>query len=111
MWRCVQPNRHASISLMSVGIETIEKLAALSRISLTAEEKEKMRGEFDSILEYVAAISRISSDIPEDARSIIASINITREDNEPHESGLYTESLLAAATRRQEAYIWVQKIL
>lgn len=96
---------------MPITIEDIEKLAALSRISLTEEEKEKMRGEFDSILEYVAALNKISGNTVKGARSLVAQTNVMREDAAPHESGLYTEALLSAAPRREGNYIRVKKIL
>ncbi len=94
-----------------VTIEDIEKLAALSRISLTGDEKERMRGEFDSILGYVTAINAVSGNTVKGARSIIAATNIMREDTAPHESGLYIETLLASAPRREGGYIKVKKIL
>jgi aspartyl-tRNA(Asn)/glutamyl-tRNA(Gln) amidotransferase subunit C len=96
---------------MSVTIADIEKLATLSRISLTPEEKEKMRGEFDSILEYVAAINKIAEHTEKDARSIVATVNVLREDTEPHESGIYTGTLLSAAPKREGNYVKVKKIL
>jgi len=96
---------------MSVRVEEIKKLAELSRIALTEAEQEKMRGEFEVILGYVVAINRISGDIPEGARSLVAPVNVMREDKDPHESGLYTEALLNAAPRRKGDYVKVKKIL
>lgn len=96
---------------MPITIEELEKLAALARISLTPEETEKMRGEFDAILGYVAAINEVSGRAENDARSVVAPVNVMREDAAPHESGIYTESLLAAAPRREGKYIRVKKIL
>ena len=90
--------------------EEIENLAALSRISLTTEEAEKMRGEFDAILEYVAAIQKIPS-LTKAGRSSIAPVNVMREDANPHESGAYTDALLSAAPTREGQYIRVKKIL
>lgn len=100
---------------MLVSIEGIEKLAALSRIALTHEQKEKMRSEFDSILEYVATIQKVSATSGGSARSIIAAINVMREDappaGGPHESGVFTEMLLSAAPQREGDYLRVKKIL
>ena len=94
-----------------ITIEEIEKLAALSRISLSQEEKETMCGEFDSILPYVATITKISGTTAKGAHSIAATVNIMREDISPHESGIYTEVLIGAAPRREGNYIKVKKIL
>lgn len=91
--------------------EEIENLAALSRIELTPEEKERMRGEFDAILGYVASISKVSAAFEKSTRSIVATVNVMREDTSPHESGIYTSALLEAAPGREENYIKVKKIL
>ena len=96
---------------MAISKGEIEKLAELSRISLTPEEKEKMRGEFDSILEYIAAIQKISASAMERIPSIVARINVMREDVNPHESGIHTETLLASAPKREGNYVKVKKIL
>jgi len=90
--------------------EEIENLAALSRISLTTEEAEKMRGEFDAILKYVAAIQKIPS-LTKAGRAPITTVNVMREDANPHESGVYTDALLSAAPTREGQYIRVKKIL
>ena len=94
-----------------VTTEEIEKLAALSRISLAPEEKEKMRGEFDSILEYVSALKKISAEGSANIGSVVVAVNVMRSYVNPHESGMHTEELLKAAPRRQGSYVKVKKIL
>jgi len=96
---------------MAVTKSDIEKLAELSRLSLREEEKERMRNEFDAILGYVAAIQEVSAASSTRTRSVIATVNVMREDTHPHESGEYSESLLSAAPRREGNYIRVKKIL
>ena len=94
-----------------MSIEGIEKLAALSRIALSREEKEQMRSEFDDILGYIALIQKVSAGRAERARSIVATMNRMREDTNPHASGIYTKALLSAAPKREGNYIKVKKIL
>lgn len=94
-----------------ITIEEIENLAALSRIALTDEEKERMQSEFDAILGYVASISKVSATFEKSTRSIVATVNVMREDVSPHESGIYTSALIGAAPRREGNYIRVKKIL
>ena len=96
---------------MAVTLETIERLAVLSRITLTDEEKETMRGEFEAILGYIAAIDKIAANTAAGARSIVSTTNIMREDTHPHESGTHTSKLLAAAPRTEGDYLLVKKIL
>ncbi len=91
--------------------EEIEKLAMLARLALSKEETERMRKEFDSILGYVASIQKVAANVGEHSRSIVATVNVMREDRNPHESGIYTEALVGAAPRREGDYIKVKKIL
>lgn len=111
MWCCVHRRGRGSIFGMAISKGEIEKLAELSRLALSEEEKERMRGEFDSILEYIAAIQEISASAMERIPSIVARINVMREDVNPHESGIHTEMLLASAPKREGDYIRVKKIL
>jgi len=94
-----------------ITLKEIENLAALARISLTEDEKERMRGEFDAILGYVASIRNVSAASAKNIRSIVATVNVMREDGTPHESGIYTDVLIGAAPRREGNYVKVKKIL
>ena len=95
--------------------EEIEKLATLSRLALSPKEKERMRSEFDPILAYIGAIQTISATSVERTHSLIATHNVMREDappaGGPHESGIFTETLVSAAPRREGNYLKVKKIL
>lgn len=91
-----------------VNSEDIKKLAFLSRIELSAEEENAFAREIDAILGYVSQISSVtgSGETP-----LPPLHNIFRADGEPHESGLYSEPLLAQAPDRQGDYFKVKKIL
>lgn len=92
-----------------IGKEDIEKLALLVRISVSDEEKETFTKEIESILEYVSEIQSFSGDTVEKVAG--ENYNVFREDGEPHESGVYTEILLAQAPQREGEYVKVKKIL
>lgn len=96
---------------MSVTKAEIEKLANLSRLALSEEEKQRMCSEFAAILGYIAAIQKISSESAKRERSIVAAVNVMREDKDPHKSGIYTEALVGGAPHREGNYIKVKKIL
>lgn len=96
---------------MAISIDEVKKLAELSRIELSEEELEKMRGEIDSILEYVEAIREVP--LPEGVSPSphLALENVMREDGEAHEPGAYTEKLLSQAPQRDGKFLKVKKIL
>ena len=93
-----------------ISLKEIEKLAELSRLSLTAEEKKTLRKDMDSILGYVDQLQKVSGgrDIKKRAGRVH---NVMREDANPHESGIFTEVLISSAPRREGNYIKVKKIL
>jgi len=90
-------------------IKDIDKLAELSRIEMSQKEKEKIFGEMDSILGFVDQIQKADVDITEREAGEVR--NIMREDENPHESGKYTEDILKEAPKVRDGYIEVKKIL
>lgn len=91
-------------------IKDIEKLAQLSRLSLSKEEKEKFLTEIGSILEYVGEIKKVASSVGEAGKKPVLR-NVMREDSEPNKSGENTETLLSSAPKREKNYVKVKKIL
>lgn len=90
--------------------EEVEKLAELSRIALTEEEKVKLQGELEGILGYIDQIKNATTD-----GAMMGDLsehrNVFREDGEPHEPGKYTEKLMAEVPRQNNGYVKVKKIL
>ncbi|MBI2618019.1 Asp-tRNA(Asn)/Glu-tRNA(Gln) amidotransferase subunit GatC [Candidatus Kaiserbacteria bacterium] len=88
----------------------IEKLAALSHISLSSEERKRLQKDIESILSYVERIQSVSAGSA--ARLTKAPVRtVMREDGEPHSAGLYTTPLLEAAPRTKNNFIEVKKII
>ena len=90
----------------------IERLAELSRIELSAAEKESFVATFDSILGYIDQIKQAAK-ITEGTPTIAADAlrNVMRDDTNPHPSGAFTEKILQEAPARQGNYLKVKKIL
>ena len=95
-----------------IEIKDIEKLAELSRINISNEEKEVFAGEIESILNYVDQIKLATG---EAGRAISLEEgglkNVFREDRDSHDSGQFTEDLLESAPEKENGYIKVKKIL
>jgi len=96
---------------MAISADDVRKLAVLGRLSLTDEEVAKLQGEVESILSYIDAVQKVP--LPEEYGSSahLDIENVMREDANPHEAGLYSESLLAQAPRREGNYVKVKKVL
>ncbi len=90
--------------------DDIMRLANLARIELTDSEAEAFTGEISGILGYVSAVKEITGDAPEE-KVIGAVYNVMRSDTESHESGVFSDDLLALAPSRTGQYVKVKKIL
>ena len=90
-------------------IETIRKLAALSRIGLKDGEDAKLATEIESILKYVSEIKEASgNEVVPQAGELR---NVMREDGPATPTGTYTDILLEAVPQREGNYVKVKKIL
>ncbi len=92
-----------------ITIEEVQKLATLSQLKLSSEEIENLRGDFESILGYVAELSTLTQTAPALLKADVR--NVMREDSEAHEKGVYTDILLDEVPEREGNYIQVKKIL
>ena len=88
--------------------QDVEKLAQLSRLALTEEEKAKFQGEIEAILGYVGKVKDMADAAPMPS---FAQINNLREDAVLHKTGEYTEKLLSEAPEREGDFVKVKKIL
>ncbi len=90
--------------------DDIKKLAKLARINLTEEQDEKLPGEVDSILGYVAQLKEVTSTMKE-AKVAGDLRNVTREDTSPTSTGINTKDIIADMPDSQDDYLKVEKIL
>lgn len=94
---------------MEIEIKDIEHLAALSRIVVSDEEKELLMHDLGEILAYVSQVKEVAAELGE---STVGELhNVMRDDTNPHEAGLFTEDLIAAAPAREGNRVLVKKIL
>ncbi len=92
--------------------EEVLKLAKLARIEIADSEAESLTHEFESIIKYVSEVKEVhttNSSQPTTESHPIR--NVLRDDENAHESGIYTEALLEGAPKRDGNYISVKKIL
>lgn len=86
----------------------VRTLAALARIEVPDVELEKLEREIPSILAFVETIQK--ADVSK-TTSTPELRNVVREDGEPHQTGIYTEALLAQAPVRQGNRLAVKQVI
>ena len=89
--------------------ETVNKLADLARIEVVENEKGVLIADLQAILGYVSELS--SAPISIGDVDLGDNINIFREDDDVHETGLYTDKILALADREENGYILVKQVI
>lgn len=86
----------------------VRALAELARLEVSEEELQKLEKEIPEILSFVETIKKADT-------SLVAAMdklrNVMREDENPHESGIYTEQLLRAAPVREGDRIAVKQVI
>ena len=90
-------------------LQTVEKLAQLARIEISAKEKEELLKDLQGILGYIDQVQSVSVDMGEREAGEVR--NVMREDVDPHEAGMYTEKILASAPASENGYVKVKQIL
>jgi aspartyl-tRNA(Asn)/glutamyl-tRNA(Gln) amidotransferase subunit C len=93
-----------------ITVKELEKLAELSRIKLTDDDKKSLIKEFDSILGYVDQLKKV--EVSMDAEGRVGAVkNVTRPDKVISTSTEDRERLLKEAPQRIGDFIAVKKIL
>jgi len=88
----------------------IDALAMLARLEIPQNEKAALAAEIPAILSFVEAIQKVSAET--NVEPVAGEHrNIMREDTNPHEPGMYTEELLAAAPEREGSYVKVKQVI
>lgn len=89
--------------------EDVQKLATLSRLTLSDEEMTRFQGEMSSILAYVDKLKEVTGS--ESGPVMSVNRNVLREDANPNEGGAYTRALVDGAPQHLGDLVKVKKIL
>ncbi len=91
----------------------IEKLATMSRISLSPTEQAKMKKDIGEILAYVEQVQKVPMEgVALSARhSPLHGVNVMRDDAVTVAADQYTEALIVAAPAKKGRFIHVKKII
>jgi len=94
---------------MVIDLKTVESLADFAKIELDAGEKEKIREDLEAVLGYISQLNDVSVDA--DLIYKDDNFNVFREDENPHESGIYTAKILADAPKTKDGFVVVKQVL
>lgn len=94
---------------MKITLQEVEHVARLARVELTAEEKERMRAQLDSILSYIDKLNELDTSDVEPTSHVLPMTNVFREDEVA--PSLAQEAVLANAPDRQDLFFRVPRIL
>lgn len=94
-----------------IELKDIEKLAELSRVSISQAEKEMFLNDIGSILEYVDQIKKVAGEMKSASNGVDTPMNVFREDENCHKTGEFTEVLIESAPKKENGRVKVKKIL
>lgn len=86
----------------------VKKLATLSRIAVSDEELAQLEREIPEILTFVEQIQEAAVSLQ---KEVGPHYNVMREDDHVHESGEYSEELVASMPESKNGYLKVRKII
>ncbi len=94
---------------MSVDLATVKRVARLARIAVSEEDAERMTGELNGILGFVAQLDEVNVDGVEPLTSIIPMALRRREDVVT--DGAKAEDIIANAPASEENFFAVPKVV
>jgi aspartyl-tRNA(Asn)/glutamyl-tRNA(Gln) amidotransferase subunit C len=94
---------------MKLDLETVDHIAMLARLGLTAEEKGRLRDQLSSVLDHISVLDEVDTDMIPPTAQVIELQNILRDDvpGEP----LLVEDVLRNAPRSEGNFIKVNAVL
>ena len=94
---------------MKVNNKLVEHLAHLSRLDFDDDSKEKMKFDFEKMLDFVAKLEEVDTDNVEPLSYMSSELNVLREDKVKQE--LTQEQALKNAPVNDTDYIRIPKVI
>ncbi len=94
---------------MDVSVKEIEKIASLSRIKLTTEEKRTFRRQLTDILDYMEKLDELNTDDVQPMAYATSLKNVFREDNV--ESSYTRQEILKLSPSNSNGFFKVPKVI
>lgn len=94
---------------MNIDSETVEKIAHLARLELSATEKQEMIGDMNKILDFMAKLNEIDTAGIEPLVYLSDEVNVFRED--VVKQNITVEEGLKNAPKHDDKYFLVPKVI
>ena len=94
---------------MQLSLEEVDHVAALARLGLSDDERERLRDQLSTILGHISALNRLDTEAIPPTAQVIALTNVMRDDDV--RPSLPREAILANAPRQQDGFFEVHAIL
>ncbi len=94
---------------MDISIKDIEKVASLSRINLTIEEKNTFRRQLTDILDYMEKLNELNTDDVQPMAYATSQKNVFREDKV--ESSFARQEILELSPSNSNGFFKVPKVI
>lgn len=94
---------------MHLSLDEVDHVAALARLGLTDEERDRLRAQLSTILGHISALNQLDTEAIPPTAQVVALTNVMREDEV--RPSLPRAALLANAPRQREGFFEVHAIL
>mgnify|MGYP001346357703 FL=1 len=94
---------------MSVDHKTIQKIAHLARIRVSAEEREELASELSNIFDWIEELDKVDTNDVDPMTSVVQASATLRKDN-PNDGG-YPKKITANAPEAVEHFFTVPKVV
>ena len=94
---------------MSLTLSDVEHVAALARLGLRDDEKERLRQQLSSILEHIAVLNQVDTSAIPPTAQVVDLVNVLRDDIV--EPSLPQSEVLRNAPRSRDGFIEVRAVM
>ena len=94
---------------MSIDKDTVKRVARLARLSVTEEEAESLKGELNSILDWVEMLNEVDVDNVAPLTSVVT--QEMKKRNDVINDGHYADRVVSNAPQSEDNYFMVPKVI
>lgn len=94
---------------MSIDKDTVKRVARLARLSVTEDEAESLKGELNSILDWVEMLNEVDVDNVSPLTSVVTQEMKKRDD--VISDGNYADKVVSNAPMSEDNYFMVPKVI